>query len=202
MNNPEIFNPFGANLLTHQLPNSIFNSLVNKVNEIEQRLDDVEFIKEHSWSEYLAGKNSFQILMDRQYLRDTDVYSYLLSLGSYYSKMDNITMGNTWINYGRKGDFNPIHKHDSLLSGVIYIRQDEKINEEMNNPSNYRGVTGIPGSTNFVYSLDTRQFDNTFYSHKFNEGHLLMFPSWMTHYVNPYHSEGDRITIAFNIVSK
>jgi uncharacterized protein (TIGR02466 family) len=201
MDEPKIFNPFGVNFLTHKVPDTIFASLVNKVNEIEQHLGDEEFVKKHSWSEYLAGKNSFQLLMDYKYLQDNDISSYLLSLGSYYSNMNNIDMGNTWINYSKKGDFNPIHKHDSLLSGVIYVRQDESINEEMNNTNNYRGVTGVPGTTNFVYTTETRQFDNSFYSHKFNAGHLIMFPSWMTHYVNPYHSDGDRITIAFNILS-
>ncbi|MCZ6839887.1 MAG: putative 2OG-Fe(II) oxygenase [Alphaproteobacteria bacterium] len=28
----------------------------------------------------------------------------------------------------------------------------------------------------------------------------LIFPAWLKHYVNPYHGDGERISIAFNIV--
>jgi hypothetical protein len=30
-------------------------------------------------------------------------------------------------------------------------------------------------------------------------GVMLMFPSWLPHGVRPYHGDGDRISIAFNL---
>jgi hypothetical protein len=29
-------------------------------------------------------------------------------------------------------------------------------------------------------------------------GLLLIFPAWLYHYVNPYHGEGERISVAWN----
>ena len=28
---------------------------------------------------------------------------------------------------------------------------------------------------------------------------MLVFPSWVRHYVTPYHGRGERISIAFNV---
>jgi hypothetical protein len=28
---------------------------------------------------------------------------------------------------------------------------------------------------------------------------LMMFPAWLNHYVNPYHGDSERISIAFNL---
>ena len=30
-------------------------------------------------------------------------------------------------------------------------------------------------------------------------GQMLVFPSWVRHYVTPYHGRGERISIAFNV---
>ena len=30
-------------------------------------------------------------------------------------------------------------------------------------------------------------------------GLMVIFPSWLYHYVNPFHGAGERISIAFNI---
>ena len=61
--------------------------------------------------------------------------NYLLSLGDFYlqqhGQQQDLQMGSTWINFGYEGDINPIHTHDALLSGVIYVKQDESVFEEM-----------------------------------------------------------------------
>jgi Putative 2OG-Fe(II) oxygenase len=30
-------------------------------------------------------------------------------------------------------------------------------------------------------------------------GMIVIFPSWMYHFVNPFHGDGERISVAFNV---
>lgn len=202
---PELYNPFGTFLLKHKIPESVFNALVSESNTVREKLKDEEYVKENNFTEYLAGRNSYQIKMSREYMRQNDIDSYILSLGEFYIRNLNapfpkIKMGSTWINYGYKGDFNPIHTHDALLSGCFYIHQDDSIMQEQNSGSNSRGTSGIPGMTHFVHDLNSHPFNRFSHSNPFVKGEVIMFPSWLTHWVNPFQSDGERITIAFNIL--
>lgn len=203
--NPELFNPFGAYMLKHELHPSLFNIISNEVDRVRNKLNDESFVLQNNFSDYLAGKNSYQIKVDPNFLYDNDITDYFLSLGKYYiqsvgAPYHRITMGSVWINYTYKGDFNPIHTHDSLLSGVIYIKQDEGITREQNEGSHGRATSGIPGMTHFVHDLNYHPFNKFTYSNPFVAGELLMFPSWLTHWVNPFVTDGERVTLAFNIL--
>lgn len=203
--NPELFNPFGCNLLKHKVPDIVFDALSSEVDSVRSQLNDGTFLSKNSFSDYLAGKNSYQIKIDKEYLDKKDISSYILSVGQYYiqqtgAPFPNIKMGSVWINYGYKGDYNPIHTHDSLLSGCFYISQSDKIMEEQEEGSNSRGTSGIPGMTHFAHDLNHHPFNKFSYSHKFEKGNMIMFPSWLSHWVNPFHSDGERVTVAFNIL--
>jgi uncharacterized protein (TIGR02466 family) len=202
---PELFNPFGTFLLKHKIPLSIFDALVKETDSVREKLKDGEYVKENNFTDYLAGRNSYQIKMSREYMRENDIDSYILSLGEHYcnsvgSPFTKIKMGSTWINYGYKGDFNPIHTHDALLSGCFYIHQDEGIMMEQEYDFGGRAASGIPGMTHFVHDLNSHPFNRFSYSNKFVSGDMIMFPSWLTHWVNPFQTDGERVTIAFNIL--
>lgn len=204
MNDPQIFNPFGSNLLKHQVPDTVFTTLAQEVENIRPYLNDQAFIEKYNMSDYLAGHNSYQVKLPAEFLKANDIESYLLSIGQYYCQSHGIEkslkLGSVWINYAYRGDFNPIHNHDALLSGVIYVIQDQKINDEMDSVTNFRQMTAIPGATHFVYKTDHNMFDKTFYTNRSEPGQLLMFPSWLSHFVNPFNSDSERVSIAFNIL--
>ncbi len=204
MQNPELFNPFGCFLLKHKVPDEIFNALTDEVDSVRGQLKDVEFVVKNNFTKYLAGRNSYQIRLDNKYAIEKNIYSYIMSLGEYYLQQvgiqKNIRMGSIWINYGYKGDFNPIHTHDALLSGVIYMSQDDDITKEQEEGSHGRATSGIPGMTHFVHDLNHSSLNRFTYSNRFVKGELLMFPSFLTHWVNPFQTDGERVTIAFNIL--
>jgi len=101
-----------------------------------------------------------------------------------------------WANINRKGDYNVVHTHPNCMySGVYYVRQ------------------GDPGKT-IPYSglleiLDPREAANyvqirhsVFDAREFVEnvpGRMLLWPSWLKHWVHPYQGEGERISVAFNV---
>jgi uncharacterized protein (TIGR02466 family) len=204
MQNPELFNPFGCYLLKHKVPDEIFNALSDEVDSVRDQLADENFVRENNFAEYLAGRNTYQIRLDDKLGYEKNIYSYVMSLGAYYLEQigirKDIRMGSIWINYGRKGDFNPIHTHDALLSGVMYMCQDDGITKEQEEGSHGRATSGIPGMTHFVHDLNHSPLNRFTYSNPFVKGELLMFPSFLTHWVNPFQTDGERVTIAFNIL--
>lgn len=202
---PELFNPFGTFLLKHKIPESVFTALVNETDSVRDKLKNEEYVNRNNFTDYLAGRNSYQIKMCCDYMSKNNIDSYILSLGEHYinilgAPFPKIKMGSTWINYGYKGDFNPIHTHDALLSGCFYIKQDDGIMKEQENNFSGRSASGIPGMTHFVHDLNSHPFNRFTYSNKFIEGEMIMFPSWLTHWVNPFQTDGERVTIAFNIL--
>ena len=199
-----MFNPFGCYLLKHKVPDEIFKALSDEVDSVRGQLKHEDFVRENNFAEYLAGRNSYQIRLDDKYAIQNDIYSYVLSLGQHYLEQLNIPkkirMGSIWINYGYKGDFNPIHTHDALLSGCFYMSQDDGIMQEQESGSHSRATSGIPGMTHFVHDLNYSPLNKFTYSNKFVKGELIMFPSFLTHWVNPFQTDGERVTIAFNIL--
>ena len=100
-----------------------------------------------------------------------------------------------WANVLYGGGYNTPHVHpDSMWSGVYYVDAgDEGAGDdagliEFMDPRNGVDVVKIPGMP-FTGRVKVRP----------RAGTLLMFPSWLYHFVNPYHGERPRISIAFNL---
>ena len=69
----------------------------------------------------------------------------------------------------------------------------------------FRSVAGRssfnePGTTNFVHSLNNHPLNKFTYVNQFEKQKLLLFPSWLSHWVNPNNLDDKRITVAFNIL--
>jgi uncharacterized protein (TIGR02466 family) len=100
-----------------------------------------------------------------------------------------------WINVNRQGDYNTPHCHPGATwSGVYYIRAGSKAPDrpmsgriEFIDPRTRCEVapaTGLPHTSSiWIGPVD---------------GTLLIFPSYLDHYVHPYFGTGERITLAFN----
>ena len=76
-----------------------------------------------------------------------------------------------WMNFTYKGDSNPLHNHPGSISGIIYVK-DEK-------------------QPTFFPELN--------YSHQPTVGEMLLFRSEQEHYVAEKLTEGERISISFNL---
>jgi hypothetical protein len=102
-----------------------------------------------------------------------------------------------WININQKNCFNEPHNHLSnncFLSGVFYISVPEKsgILKFLNNQT---------PTENWINNKQIEQY-NCFNSNVWKihpkENLLVLFPSWLSHYVLPNESDYNRISIAFN----
>jgi len=108
--------------------------------------------------------------------------------------LSSLILGNAWVIINKQFDYNKPHDHKgSILSGVYYVdvpdnnmgdlifNRDDKAEFYIKDPT-------ISSFTNFTHSIKplTSKF--------------VIFPSWLTHYVERNESLKERISISFNFV--
>lgn len=127
-----------------------------------------------------------------------NVVSFSNEVLSQSTGINNLILGNWWININGKHDYNIIHNHrNSILSGVYYVSVPES---NMGNLILHRDDT----SEYFLTSQIERQvnpFNSLSIECPVEESKLLLFPSWIKHSVERNESNKERISIAFNLVS-
>ena len=115
----------------------------------------------------------------------------------FMSKPFTWDLESLWINFQQSSDFQPPHLHDGHLSFVIYLQFPEEIVEENKKSIGDRKNSG-PGTINFMYG-EILDFSKSVFALLPEEGDLLMFPSWLKHYVIPYKSDVERISVSGNL---
>ena len=141
------------------------------------------------YSSNLAGKNTHQCLLEYHVAQSTGLEEVILLLGHEYLNKYNLNCDlkllDCWINICKQSDYNPIHQHGGLLSGIIYIQCPPTIND-------------TDGHTQFIFGQEM-QFGNNLLTIKPESATLLLFPSWLMHTAYPTKSMFKRTTISFNL---
>jgi len=100
-----------------------------------------------------------------------------------------------WVNYQKQYEFNPPHDHSDDLSFVAYLKIPEKLKEEY---KNYNGKSSGPGGISFLYGEGNRQAI-TYQAYFPEEKDLFIFPAWLKHYVAPFQSDVERVSVSGNV---
>ncbi len=100
-----------------------------------------------------------------------------------------------WANVLRRGNDNRVHNHPGMSwSAVYYVTLG---GEPLSDADGLIEPVDPRGAANMV-ATPGRPFD-----HKVRirprAGEIILFPSWLQHYVNPYEGGEERISIAFNV---
>ena len=100
-----------------------------------------------------------------------------------------------WVNFMVEGEYNPPHIHINCdFSSVLFVKIPENLKKEN---KKFLGTGGGPGSISFTYgevqpySLSARDIFP-------EEGDLFIFPSTLTHFVAPFMSKEERISVSAN----
>jgi uncharacterized protein (TIGR02466 family) len=95
----------------------------------------------------------------------------------------------------RRGDYFTPHTHpDAAWSGVLYVDAGDS-GEAHGGLLAFRDPRGGAG----MVEAPTNRFDGAGTVHHVpRTGELVVFPSWLVHWVVPYQSDRPRISIAFN----
>jgi hypothetical protein len=98
-----------------------------------------------------------------------------------------------WLNVQRAGDYNPVHTHGGSFSGVIFLKVPPQISAErfdgqlcFHGPEEWHIQSFRTGMAHYVLPVP---------------GDFYVFPAWQPHSVAPFRGEGERWSIAFNVVA-
>ena len=112
-----------------------------------------------------------------------------------YDKKPEYVLSALWINYQKANEFNPPHDHDGKLSFVIYLKIPEELKQEN---KKYVGKSCGPGVIQFIYGNVSRECI-TYLSYFPEELDMFIFPAWLKHWVSPFKSDCERISVSGNV---
>ena len=192
----DIYQPFGPSILKVKLPQSYVN-LINA--EADRILYDEKLSKEYDWSHNLAGNVKKEVAID--HTKILGLPEFLVTMSDQYIKKvipdwapsAKISF-RVWVVSQVAGDFNPVHIHDANLSGVAFLKIPPKFDAEYKKEDHHPTA----GCLEFLGSMPNH-FARHSYIVKPEVGDLYLFPSWLTHQVYPFRSEGERRSMAFNV---
>jgi len=107
---------------------------------------------------------------------------------------------NFWVNINEPGNFlldsNTPHVHPGYFLSCVYYPKGLPESGNLYLLSPFNGVVESIPAEHLEHSTG---FCDTRWSVTPEPGKLVMFPSWLMHWVTPNYSDDDRISIAFNI---
>jgi uncharacterized protein (TIGR02466 family) len=155
--------------------------------------------KEENINHLLAGH------INEEYKIDKDIFFELIkeNLSDYinmgkqfYNKQiaSSVKITEAWVNFMKDGEFNPPHTHNADLSCVLYLKIPEELKKEN---QQYTGTDYGAGSVCFSYGEKKPLNINTVNIFP-EENDFFIFPANMTHYVYPFRSKVERISVSAN----
>ena len=193
----DIYHPFGPSILKTKMPQS-FTNLLNA--EADRILYDPKLSEEHDWSHNLAGNVKKEIAVDHNKIPNFPEFLITMAKAYYKHTINNepadgsIVAFRVWVVSQVAGDFNPMHIHDANLSGVAFLKIPPGFDKEYEKEDHHPTA----GCLEFLGSMPNH-FARHSYIAKPEVGDFYLFPSWLTHQVYPFRSEGERRSLAFNI---
>ena len=105
-----------------------------------------------------------------------------------------VWLSNLWINFMKKGEFNPPHGHDGDFSFVLYLQVPKELEEEN---KKFKGQGTGPGIISFMYGEEQKGIRTAQgITPALNE--MWIFPASLKHCVPPFKSDVERISISGN----
>ena len=199
-----IFSPFGPFIYLGKINESI-------LVELQSRIEEVRGDKEKDVGEKLAGRIVQQY--DISDACSKSVYNEITGhLKHKYDELEAVTgldyqsgidwnkvwIDSLWVNIQKAGEYNPPHIHDGMYSFVIYTKNDMTRDEAINNQFDVQKNQTMAGHLELKFS--EQNFANfSHYSHWPEVGDIIMFPSWLQHFVHSFYKEdAERISVAGN----
>ena len=116
-------------------------------------------------------------------------------------KKVDLRLGNTWVNFQQKGEFNLTHNHTGMYSFVLWYKVPYYMNIEDSAGPGRKSNSNRAGKFEFTYTNILGQITGSVLSvDKTWEGRIALFPALLHHQVFPFYSSNDyRISISGNL---
>ena len=180
---------WGPLLFRTKLPNEDIHK-IKKLCKKNSEKSHVRHLAGNIKDEYLIDENKIDNILKPyiKYFKEAYANWYGGQIGEIYAK-------EAWVNYMNEGDSNPVHVHNGCnFSSVLYVDVPEKLQQEI---EEYKGTSAGPGAITFLHGEDGH-YVNTWYDFKPEVGDLYIFPYNLRHFVHPYKSKCERVSVAIN----
>jgi len=216
----ELVKPFGPIILKSRLPHTIFDQINEYVEKFENSsqqfpnlllrdIDNIYLEKEFCDK---IGFTTFVEDLGNIYLNKvSDPFNYsklVLNVKHKDNDPDFINLdkiyAEAWVNRYYSGDYSPLHRHGSVLSGIVFL----KITMDLMKEQNYVQSNGkesllnlgkLNGKLEFVLNSHYSMCDST-WSPPQEMATDLLFPGWLSHHTYPFKNKNERRTLSFNLV--
>ena len=108
-----------------------------------------------------------------------------------------VWLSNLWINFMKKGEYNPPHCHDGDFSFVLYLQVPKELGLEYDAIADIERGKG-PGLLYFDYG-EQLPFSVKSFGKYPEKGDLFLFPGWLMHHVHDFKSDVERISVSGNV---
>ena len=214
MMTPKFHRPFSPTIMESTVP----DKFVEIVNDTADKVLGSETASvEWDWSHKLVGKVHKEVQIPvknkehrellfttmkgacvdylKESIKNNTAYGWKKIAGNAVPTMDNIHMAHSWVVSQYAGEYNPWHHHSGDFSAVVYLKLPPKMNEEIE--KDFKDHYPANGLIEFMFG-ENQGFRSDNLKFKPEVGKLLMFPSWLKHFVYPFKSEGERRSMSFN----
>ena len=123
-----------------------------------------------------------------------DTYVINVIVGDKYDENLSFKITQSWGNLTRPGsEGHHLHKHsNSVISGVFYVQTNDVDNITFANPL-------LAHDTIRIRTKEYNQFNSYTWRYPVSTGKLILFPSNVSHHVDPPIGDKDRISLSFNV---
>lgn len=188
-------------------------------DEVNEIMADFEGHADQKANDYLAGNivREYSLVkcrdhVERMMLPFAAMYASEFGFSGKFTEKfnhgqplrDRPVLDKLWVNFQKKGEFNPTHWHPGLLSFALWLQIPYTFEDEQVMSPGREGTSNRAGAFEFVYT-DTLGgvMNHPIPTTKLMEGSLIVFPSTMDHRVYPFYTSDDyRISVSGNFVSK
>ena len=214
MMTPKFHRPFSPTIMESTVP----DKFVEIVNDTADKVLGSEAASvEWDWSHKLVGKVHKEVQIPvknkehrellfttmkgacvdylKESIKNNTAYGWKKIAGDAVPTIDNIHMAHSWVVSQYAGEYNPWHHHSGDFSAVVYLKLPPKMNEEIK--EDWKDHYPANGLIEFMFG-ENQGFRSDNLKFKPEVGKLLMFPSWLKHFVYPFKSEGERRSMSFN----
>ena len=163
---------------------------------------DILDIRKHIISTYNSDTKNWQSIAD---LHKMIIYDTLTDKILEYSKnvfdklelkYDSFKITDMWSNVLKPGETHRPHTHsNNILSGVFYVEAEQTSGIIFTDPRPQAGVIQPDVNKQILDNASIVKYDSA-------TNRMILFPSWLQHYVPVNETTKNRISIAFNIMFK
>ena len=115
---------------------------------------------------------------------------------SLYFEYSGFNITDMWSNVLKPGETHRPHTHsNNILSGVFYVEAEQTSGIMFTDPRPQAGVIQPDVTKQFVGNANVIKYDSL-------TNRMILFPSWLQHYVSSNKDKEPRISVSFNIMFK